>query len=144
MIDGGHGEFPLGQALGRPAQGEFRDIYSGNFGRTPGGGQGLVQPGGVVPLAAAAVQQGGGGEGLALLRRPGTQGIPQRGVVAPVQKGGAGGHHGLVVPGIFGVLPVGGEQMGIAGRSHVEAVAAGAEIALLLPGQGGGAQGASE
>ena len=107
-------------------------------------GQGLKEGGGVIALAAAAVQQGGGGAVPGGAEGQLAQGIPERGVIAPVQKGGAGGHHGLVVTGILGVLPVGGEQMDIASGGQIKAVAAGTGIGVVPPRQGRGAQGTAE
>ena len=140
----GHGELPLLQPPGRPAQGKFGDVHPGRGGGAALPGQGLKEGGGVIALAAAAVQQGGGGAVPGGAEGQLAQGIPERGVIAPVQEVGAGGYHGLVISGVLGVLPVGGEQMDIAGGGQVKAVAAGTGIGMVPRRQGSGAQGTAE
>lgn len=64
VVHRGHGKFALFDPFGGPAQGKFGDVYSGD-----GTGAALLsktsgQGGGVVPFAAAAVQQGGVGDAI--------------------------------------------------------------------------------
>ena len=68
------------------------------------------------------------------------QRLQQGGIMALIQERGAGSHHLLVIAGVFGMLPVGGQQMDIARRGPVKAVAGGTYVAALLNLQGGGTQ----
>ena len=106
--------------------------------------EGLAESGGVVTLAAAAVQQGGGWAVRQQADGQSGEGLPKGGVVAPVQEGGAGGHHGLVIAGILRVFLVGGQQVGIALSGDVKAVALGTGIAVLPAEKRSLAQGTAE
>ena len=144
MVHRGHGELPLLHPLGRPTQGKLGDVHPGQLGGAARLGQGLGQPLGVVALPAAAVQQGGGGQVRRVPQGQGAQRLPEGRIVPLLQKGGPGGHHGLVVPRVLGVLPVGGEQVDIAGGGAVKAVPAWAGVGALPPSQRGGAQRTAE
>ena len=139
-VDRRHGELSLRDPLRRPAQSGLGQVHPGDS----GAGQGLGQSGGVIALAAPAVQNDGGGEGGRILRHCLTQGLPQGLIVPLFQKGGPGGYHGLVVPRVLGVLLIGGEEVDITGGGPVEAVARRAGPAICLPLQRGRAQGTAE
>ena len=65
VIGGGHGKLHTFFPLGGQPQDELGDIRTRHPGRFPGIAQGLIDGGGVVSLAAAAVQhrRGGAGQG---------------------------------------------------------------------------------
>jgi len=143
-ISGGYGELGFLQSFGGPPDGKFGDVDTGNLRRFACAAQCLKQAGGIVPFAAAAVKQDRGGIFCGQTQGQISQSIPQRGVIALIQKGAPGGHHLLVVAGVFGVLLVGGQQVGITLGGAVVAMALGAGIGALPAIQWRSAQGASE
>ena len=142
MVYRGHGELPVGDPLGRPAQGVLGQVHPRQPGGLPRLGQGLEEAGAVVPLPAAGVQEDGAVRGVGQGQLG--QSLPQGGIVVPGEEAVPGGGHALVVPRVLGVFLVGGEQVNVPRRPPVKAVALGAVVAAVLPVQGLGAQRAAK
>ena len=142
MIRRRHGELHVLLPLGGPAKDGLGDVRSRQGDAAPRPAQDLIDPAGVVPLAAAGVQHPGSRAGA--LQGDPAQGVPQGGVVILAQKGRPGGGHALVVAGHFRVHPVGGQQVDIALPGQVEAVPRRAGIGGRPPLQGPAADGTAE
>ena len=142
VIGGGYGELHILFPLGGPAEDGLGDVRPRHAGGLPGVPQRPVDGAGVVSLAAAGVQHRRMLRGIVQCQT--AQGIPQGGVVVLAEKDTAGGGHALVVAGHFGMLAVGGQQMGVALTGHVIAVARRTAVAPRLPLQRRPADGADE
>ena len=114
---------------------DLGDVRPRHLGRFAGGGQGPIDAGGVVSLAAARVQnhRGIAGTGQDLT----TKRIQQRLIIPFGEKLPPGGGHAPVISRRGGVLLIGRQQVGVALPGDVIAVAAGAAVGVRPPGSGG-------
>ena len=142
MEGGGHSKFQALFPPGGVAEDGLGDVGARHAGPPARRRQGLIDPGGVVALPAAGVQNGrlGAGTGQNLI----TKGIQQGGIIPFGEEFPPGGGHTLVVAGGSGVLLIGGQQVGVALPGDVEAVPVGAAVDVFFPGQRLTADGAAE